>query len=39
MTRLALCLVALVLGAAWVVGDVGAALAQAFVNAFPGVAS
>ncbi len=38
MARLALCMVALVLGAAWVVGDVGSALAQAFVNAFPGAA-
>ncbi len=33
MTRLALALVALALGAAWVVGDVGAVLAQWFVDA------
>ncbi len=38
MTRLALALVALVLGAAWIVGDVGAHVAEAFVRAFPGAA-
>jgi hypothetical protein len=33
MIRYALCLVALVLGAAWFVGDVGARLAQAWIDA------
>ena len=33
MTRYALCLVALVLGAAWMVGNVGAVLAQWFIDA------
>ncbi len=33
MTRLAVALVALVLGAAWVAGDVGAVLAQWFIDA------
>ncbi len=33
MTRLAVALVALALGAAWIAGDVGARLAQMFVDA------